>query len=133
MRALKIVDVPRREHSEKKSTATVRSFCVCGATMLSAGGIQSARKSDKKLSLTFFTTRQRWQFLPSSQAISAILTMSQLPKREGVDAEVVHAKAKEVRDRGRMREYRTSLCESFLMCDHVTFKVWNKDTKRWEL
>jgi hypothetical protein len=30
-------------------------------------------------------------------------------------------------------EYRTSLCESFLMCDHVTFKVWNTKTKRWEL
>lgn len=30
-------------------------------------------------------------------------------------------------------EYETNSCESFLMCDHVTFKVWNAKTKRWDL
>jgi hypothetical protein len=33
----------------------------------------------------------------------------------------------------RCDEYQTSLCESFSMCDYVTFRVWNKKTKRWEL
>ena len=30
-------------------------------------------------------------------------------------------------------EYKTGLCESFSMCDYVTFKVWNTKTQRWEL
>ncbi len=38
----------------------------------------------------------------------------------------MHGKKKCVTEVG-CDEYRTSLCESFSMCDHVAFKVWNED------
>ncbi|MGD0716802.1 MAG: hypothetical protein ABR979_01875 [Halobacteriota archaeon] len=50
----------------------------------------------------------------------------------GAADEAVHGKKKCVTEVG-CDEYRTSLCESFSMCDHVAFKVWNTKTKRWEL
>ena len=49
----------------------------------------------------------------------------------GAADEAVHGKKKCVNEVG-CNEYRTSLCESFSMCEHVAFKVWNTKTKRWE-
>lgn len=51
---------------------------------------------------------------------------------EGAAYEAVHGKKKCVTEIG-CDAYRTSLCESFSMCDHVAFKAWNVKTKRWEL
>jgi len=76
---------------------------------------------------------QRRQFLPSSQTISAILTMSLILDGGVLPMKWCTLKKKKCVTEVGCDEYRTSLCESFLMCDHVTFKVWNTKTKRWEL
>ena len=90
----------------RKRSATVRFVLpVCGTivgVLVAAGCVQSARKSDINSIRPLFATAQRWQFLPTSQAISAILTMPQLPDGGGAADEVVHAKEEEVRDRSRM-------------------------------
>jgi len=50
----------------------------------------------------------------------------------GAADEAVYGKKKCVTEVG-CDACRTILCESFSMCDHVAFNVWNTKTKRWEL
>ena len=101
--------------------------------LVAAVCIQSARKSDKNSVRPLFCDRAKVAILviisshirDSDDALTTgwgVLPMKWCTRKKMKCATEVGCD-----------EYRTSLCESFSMCDHVTFKVWNTKTKRWEL